>query len=80
VTVDDVSPPNGKTLSQSRSRNSSPDSSQASVGSLHPRSLGHDRHGFRSDPFSAYPIEFRECIPAAVDYCRYISLHPRPTD
>ncbi|KIV81687.1 hypothetical protein PV11_03857 [Exophiala sideris] len=28
----------------------------------------HDRHGLRSDPFYSYPIEFRQCIPAAVDY------------
>ncbi|KIW69955.1 hypothetical protein PV04_02267 [Phialophora macrospora] len=68
LTVEDARPPKGRTLSRSRSRNSSPGSSQASVGSLHPRSLGHDRHGYRSDPFSAYPIEFRDCIPAAVDY------------
>lgn len=32
--------------------------------------ITHDKHGFRSDPFSAYPIEFRDCIPAAVDFCK----------
>lgn len=31
----------------------------------------HDKHGFRSDPFNAYPIEFRACIPAAIDFCKY---------
>jgi len=29
----------------------------------------HDGHGYRSDPFNAYPIEFRACIPAAIDFC-----------
>lgn len=35
--------------------------------------VAHDRHGFRSDPFNAYPIEFRACIPAAIDFCKYYS-------
>ncbi|KAK5055203.1 hypothetical protein LTR84_012952 [Exophiala bonariae] len=30
--------------------------------------IPHDKHGFRSDPFSAYPIEFRDCIPVAIDF------------
>lgn len=34
-----------------------------------PTELPRDRHGFRFDPFNSYPIEFRESIPPAVDYC-----------
>ena len=35
--------------------------------------IGHDGRGLRTDPFDSYPIEFRACIPAAVDYCEYHS-------
>jgi hypothetical protein len=35
-----------------------------------PTELPRDRHGFRFDPFDSYPIEFRESIPPAVDYCK----------
>lgn len=36
--------------------------------------LPRDRHGFRFDPFNSYPIEFRESIPGAVDYCEHSTL------
>jgi len=45
-------------------------------GTLHSfTQLPRDTHGFRSDPFTSYPIEFRESIPSAVDYCEQISPH-----
>lgn len=40
--------------------------------SLLPIQLPRDRHGFRFDPFNSYPIEFRESIPAAIDYCQSV--------
>ena len=36
--------------------------------------LPRDRHGLRFDPFSAYPIKFRESIPEAIDYCEQFLL------
>lgn len=37
-----------------------------------------DGHGTRSDPFSAWPIEFQPSIPSAIDYCK--SHTPAPRD
>ncbi|KAK5061233.1 hypothetical protein LTR84_007775 [Exophiala bonariae] len=44
---------------------------------LLPTKLPRDRHGFRYDPFNSYPIEFRESIPAAIDYFLhyYVPFH-----
>ncbi|KAI1608489.1 hypothetical protein EDD36DRAFT_448313 [Exophiala viscosa] len=45
--------------------NQGPSSTSAQLPTF---TVPHDRHGLRSDPFYSYPIEFRQCIPAAVDY------------
>jgi hypothetical protein len=73
--------PRSKTTTpRSRSRTSSPKTPSLLA---QPLVLDHDRHGYRADPFRAYPIEFRECIPPALDYCLFLSapqLEPTLTD
>lgn len=47
------------------------------LGTLHsPTQLPRDMHGFRFDPFNSYPIEFRESIPPAIDYCEQMPPCP----
>lgn len=33
--------------------------------------ISRDRAGFRSDPFSTYPVRFQRSVPEALDYCEY---------
>lgn len=61
------------------SRQSSPSQSGDSpFARLLSPTLSHDKHGFRSDPFDAYPIDSRACIPTAIDFCKYLRRDSKP--
>lgn len=48
------------------------------IGTIHSSTqLPRDKHGLRIDPFNSYPIDFRESIPPAIDYCEWTPPHFR---